>query len=159
MIKHQLLRKMNSVRLQVMFLLYLLTIFFINESFSYHLGVYQEAKSVEENFRRVLNYSKYEEFDDIEESDESSDEDNSYDSNELEDHDGGNGIRNQSRQWPRIGNSIEIPYKIDKASKFTKKQKTNILEAIREVQSKTCISFIERTSQINFITFKSQRSK
>lgn len=93
-----------------------------------------------------LKYSEYEDFYDIEKS--------AHIGTEMDDE-GGTGLLDESSRWPQVGDKIVVPFEIDKYSGYTKRQQKNIVSAMREIQSKTCIKFIKRGYERNFITFKS----
>ncbi|KAG5685082.1 hypothetical protein PVAND_014283 [Polypedilum vanderplanki] len=98
-----------------------------------------------------LDSSQYEDFFDIEMPVSGS-------SDEFHDL-GGTGLRNEAEKWPQVGNRIVVPFEINKASKYTKEQQRNIITAMKEIQSKTCIKFIKRGLERNYIEFKSDRNK
>lgn len=137
----------------------LIAFLFVSKVLTQTLEVYQENRENEEVFRKsAQEMIKYEDFNDIEE-DEYDEEHEKDKSDEFDDAVGGTGLRNKTRHWPKIGSFVEVPYKIDTKSRFTTKQKANILKAMQQIQKETCIKFVQHTRQANFIKFKSPNGK
>lgn len=61
--------------------------------------------------------------------------------------------------WPMVKNIVKVPYEIDPASKYNKRQRDNIEAAMHKIQSKTCVQFVERKDEKNFIKFVSDKGK
>merc|ERR1712018_109725 len=53
--------------------------------------------------------------------------------------------------WPRNGSLVYVPYTTDDFNDFSSSEKANIARAIEEYNNKTCIRFIERTTEENYI--------
>uniref|UniRef100_A0A3Q2Y073 Metalloendopeptidase n=1 Tax=Hippocampus comes TaxID=109280 RepID=A0A3Q2Y073_HIPCM len=58
-------------------------------------------------------------------------------------------------KWPKIGNTVTVPYEISKA--FTRRQRQTIIEALKEFERgdrMTCIRFVKKTKKdVNYISF------
>lgn len=130
-------------------------VLFINESSSHSLYTVEEESERDSYMAGVLNNTMFEGFDDIVIAEEQSTEVPDETTNDDRFNDGGTGLRNEKYRWPKTYNFIEVPYTIDAASSYTHYQKSNIIAAMDEIHSKTCIRFVERTNQENYITFRS----
>jgi len=53
--------------------------------------------------------------------------------------------------WPRNGSVVNVPYTTDDWNTFSTSEKANIARAIEEYDNKTCIRFIERTTENDYI--------
>lgn len=99
----------------------------------------------------VLHYSEYEDLDDMEYPEIQPDD--------YFDDGGGTGIRNKTRHWTKNGDVVEVPYIIDKGSKFTAREVNGMKKALREIQKVSCIRFVERKTQNNYINFTAPPGK
>nr|BAU29960.1 hatching enzyme [Corythoichthys haematopterus] len=55
--------------------------------------------------------------------------------------------------WPKSSNgNVEVPYII--VDKYTNEEKGRIVQALREIQARTCIRFPPRTTQKSYISFE-----
>jgi hypothetical protein len=96
-----------------------------------------------------LDFSRYEDFYDIELPARAT---------ELND-DGGTGATDEALRWPQDGNRIKVPFEVDERSGYSRDQQKNIMDAMKEIQSKTCIKFVKRLYERNYIMFKSDQSE
>jgi len=53
--------------------------------------------------------------------------------------------------WPRTGEFVNIPYTIDENNNWNAKEWQNIQTAMQEYHDKTCIRFVERTTEEDYI--------
>jgi len=54
------------------------------------------------------------------------------------------------RKWPKSGNTFKIPYTI--SNKFTRGERATIAQGINEFHEKTCIRFVDRSQENDFIS-------
>jgi hypothetical protein len=101
-----------------------------------------------------LKPSEYEAFFDEEPSDD--DVESDMTSGEYNDNDvGGTGERTQTKRWPKHGSEkVFVPFTIHGPS-FSRRHIEIIKDAMREVQSRTCVKFVQHSGERNFITLKS----
>lgn len=107
----------------------------------------------------MITNIEYEDFFDIEISGDEKSDEVLMTSGELDD-DGGTGILDKNRQWPKTGAKVQIPYSFYREADYTESQLANIMAAMASIESKTCIEFIrKRPRHLNHISFKSDTSK
>jgi len=64
---------------------------------------------------------------------------------------GRTGTINTNVRWPKINGRVTVPYVID--SVYSSSEKNLIYNAMNEISSKTCVSFVPRSSQNDYIRF------
>ncbi|KAG5673251.1 hypothetical protein PVAND_003314 [Polypedilum vanderplanki] len=62
---------------------------------------------------------------------------------------GRTGILDLNFRWPKIGNLVHVPYVI--SSEYSSKERKMIIDAMDEIHEKTCIRFVPRTNQIDYV--------
>jgi len=61
------------------------------------------------------------------------------------------------RKWPKSGNTFKIPYTI--SNKFTRGERATIAQGINEFHEKTCIRFVARSQENDFISIIKHKDK
>ncbi|CAO1441915.1 unnamed protein product [Diamesa hyperborea] len=61
------------------------------------------------------------------------------------------GLVDITKRWPKVSLTTTVPYVISPL--YTKPEKSSIVNAMREMEAKTCIKFIPRTDQKDYIEF------
>lgn len=108
-------------------------------------------------FISTCSGSQASESDEEDSQNQESEKDENEDSGKIDD--GGIGIIDKLRYWPRVGDQIQVPYKIDESSGYSVNSNYLIKSALKEIESKTCVKFVEQTYQPNFIKFISREGK
>ncbi|MDY7225329.1 M12 family metallopeptidase [Hyalangium rubrum] len=61
-----------------------------------------------------------------------------------------NAIRNPNQKWPKINGKVVVPYQVH--SSLPSAQRAALNAAIAEYNAKTCVRFVPKTTEANFVT-------
>jgi len=68
----------------------------------------------------------------------------------------GDGSKTNGGKWPKTGKLVNIPYTVDpnNMKKWSKTQKANFNKALKSFETNTCIRFVQRKKEANYLYIK-----
>ncbi|KAG5666537.1 hypothetical protein PVAND_014557 [Polypedilum vanderplanki] len=82
-----------------------------------------------------------------------------FDNEGENDGEGGTGILDKKRFWPKTGDFVTVPYKIDLKAGISNERKKRIEAGLKRIEKRTCIKFKKHGDEKNYIKFTSTPTK